>query len=317
VVLTQTPAKNAKAANGEAPQPVRATAKRAEYRAADQILHLTGNPRINNGSIDLAGQLVDYHRDTGDAMAKGDVKATYLRQSNAPATDSGSMFGGQGPVHIVAQQANLVHTSGDSIFRGKARMWQGANSVAAPVIELSRSGQTLKAHGEDGDHQSQPVDTTIASALGAKQQQSVVRVQSRTLAYSDKDRRGDFDGGVMAIAPDGTIRSDEAQFFLEPAPTAGSPKKPHEGQASQIEKIIASGKVLLTQPGRKGEGEKLIYTAQDGRYVLTGTAANPPRIYDATHGTTTGEALIFNDQDDSVEVSGGPSSAVTRTRAPK
>jgi lipopolysaccharide export system protein LptA len=74
---------------------------------------------------------------------------------------------------------------------------------------------------------------------------------------------------------------------------------------------------VLTQPGRKGEGEKLVYTSQDGRYVLTGTAANPPHMYDATRGNTTGSALIFNDQDDSVEVSGGQSAAVTTTRTPK
>jgi lipopolysaccharide export system protein LptA len=317
VVLTQTPAKDAKPVNGAAPSPVRATAKRAEYQAAEQVLHLTGNPRINNGSIDMIAQLVDYRRDTGDATAKGDVKATYLRNgTGSAAAPAGSMFGGQGPVHIIAQQADLVHASGDSIFRGQARMWQGANSVAAPVIELSRTDQTLKANG-DGSSNPQPVDTTIASALGAKQQQSVVRVKSRTLVYSDKARRGDFDGGVTAQAPDGTIRSDKAQFFLQPVLAAGTQKKPQASQSSQIEKIIASGRVLLMQPGRKGEGEKLVYTAQDGRYVLTGTASSPPRVSDAVHGTTTGEALIFNDQDDSVEVSGGQSAAVTKTRAPK
>lgn len=320
VVLTQTPAKNAKTANGTTPLPLRATAKHAEYKAADQTLHLTGGPRINNGTFDLAAQLVDYHRDTGDATAKGDVKATYLREGNQPSPSpgavSGSIFGGQGPVHIVAQQADLQHASGDSIFRGQARMWQGANAVAAPVIELSRTEQTLKAHSESGEN-GQPIDTTIASAMGAKRQQSVIRVKSRTLVYSDKERRGDFDGGVVATAPDGTIRSDKAQFFLQPV---GSEKKTPQGQSgtsSQIEKIIASGRVLLTQPGRKGEGEKLVYTAQDGHYVLTGTSASPPQISDATHGTTTGAALIFNDQDDSVEVSGGQSAAVTTTRAPK
>lgn len=331
VVLTQMPAKNARAANGAAPLPLHATARRAEYHAGDQVLHLTGNPRINNGTMDLAAQLVDYHRDTGDATAKGDVKATYLRDESQAGDGHGggsgqasaspisvSMFGGQGPVHIVASEAELHHASGDSVFRGQARMWQGANAVAAPVIELSRTQQTLKAHGENGDGHA--VDTSIASVLGVKRQQSVIRVKSRTLAYSDKDRRGDFDGDVVAAAPDGTIRSDKAQFFLLPAQAAGAQKKAAEGQAtssSQIDRIIADGRVVLTQPGRKGEGEKLVYTARDGRYVLTGTAANPPHIYDAARGTTTGAALIFNDQDDSVEVSGGQSAAVTTTRAPK
>jgi lipopolysaccharide export system protein LptA len=320
VSLTQTPAKNAKSSDGSAQLPLRATATRAEYHTTDQVLHLTGNPRINNGSIDLTAQMVDYHRDTGDATAKGDVKATYLREGNQQNASAGSMFGGQGPVHIIAAQADLHHASGDSIFRGQVRMWQGANAVSAPVIELSRTQQTLKAHGDASD-KAHAVDTTIASAMGSKRQQSVIRVKSNTLVYSDKERRGDFGGDVVAVAPDGTIRSDQAQFFLHPVAQqkaqgqAGASSQ--SGASSQIDKIIAKGNVVLTQPGRKGEGEQLVYTSADGRYVLTGTAANPPRITDAARGTTTGAALIFNDQDDSVEVSGGQSAAVTKTRAPK
>jgi len=318
VSLTQTPAKSAKTQS-----PLHATAKRAEYHASDQVLHLTGNPRINNESIDLSAQLVDYHRDSGDATAKGDVKATYLREGNQQTAPAASMFGGQGPVHIVAASADLQHASGDSIFRGQVRMWQGANAVAAPVIELSRAQQTLKAHG-DADSKAHAVDTTIASTMGSKrQQQSVIRVKSDALVYSDKDRRGDFNGDVVAIAPDGTIRSDRAQFVLRPVTQqkaqgqSGTTSQAGASAPSQIDRIVAEGNVVLTQPGRKGEGEKLVYTSAEGRYVLTGTAANPPRISDVAHGTTTGAALIFNDQDDSVEVSGGQSAAVTRTRAPK
>lgn len=313
VSLAQTPAKDAKTQS-----PLHATAKRAEYHAADQVLHLSGNPRINNGAIDLTAQIVDYHRDTGDATAKGDVKATYLHGANQQDSSTDSMFGGQGPVHIVASQADLQHASGDSIFRGQVRMWQGADSVSAPLIELSRTQQTLKAYGDDKPH---AVDTTIASVMGSKREQSVIRVKSDSLYYSDKDRRGDFKGDVVARAPDGTIRSDQAQFFLHPLT-----QQKVQGQAtaasqpavsSQIDRIVAQGNVVLTQPGRKGEGEKLVYSSADGRYVLTGSPGNPPKIADATRGTTTGSALIFNDQDDSVEVSGGQSAAVTKTRAPR
>ena len=81
--------------------------------------------------------------------------------------------------------------------------------------------------------------------------------------------------------------------------------------------MIATGHVVFTQPGRKGTGEKLVYTADDGKYLLTGTEAALPQMWDRVHGTTTGAALIFNSQDDSVEVSGGKSSAVTETRARK
>jgi lipopolysaccharide export system protein LptA len=90
---------------------------------------------------------------------------------------------------------------------------------------------------------------------------------------------------------------------------------PSENVPSQsVSKIVARGAVQLEQPGRKGTGEELTYTAADGNFVLTGTSAVPPRLSDQARGVVTGNALIFNDRDDSVVVSGGTSNAVTQTR---
>jgi lipopolysaccharide export system protein LptA len=107
------------------------------------------------------------------------------------------------------------------------------------------------------------------------------------------------------------IHADEAQVYLTPAAKAA------KGRQAQLDHIVATGHVVLTQPGRKGTGEKLVYIADQGRYTLTGSPGNPPRIEDAAKGTSTGTTLIFNSQNDSVEVSGGQSSAVTETRTPK
>ena len=348
VVLTQTPAK--KPGVTADPATLTAWAKHAEYHASDQILHLTGNPRLNDGqSLQMAAEAIDYHRDSGDATALGSVKATYTqpnKQAIAPASQAPTL-GGQGPVHVTADRGQLQHATNNSIFYGSvhspARMWQGTNSVLAPVIELSKSEQTLKAHGDERN--TDPVvNANLTSALGAKHQQSVVRVHSQTLFYSDAERRADFQGTVTAEDPDGVIRADQTQVYL--VPSQKSPAGSHaesNGQNStaqlsskqspppqtpaqtptqtptqtQIDHIVATGRVVITQPGRKGVGEKLVYTADDGRYVLTGTPGNPPHVYDQIKGTTTGATLIFNSQDDSVVVSGGQSRAVTDTRTPK
>jgi len=74
---------------------------------------------------------------------------------------------------------------------------------------------------------------------------------------------------------------------------------------------------VLQQPHRRGTGEKLVYTSQDGKFVLTGTSSAPPHLYDQAHGNVSGEALIFNSQDDSVSVAGGQSKTVTDTRTAK
>ena len=84
-----------------------------------------------------------------------------------------------------------------------------------------------------------------------------------------------------------------------------------------MSKIVARGAVELQQPGRKGTGEELTYTTADGKFLLTGSSAVPPRLSDQVRGTVTGNALIFNDRDDSVMVTGGTSKVVTQTRVAK
>jgi lipopolysaccharide export system protein LptA len=61
----------------------------------------------------------------------------------------------------------------------------------------------------------------------------------------------------------------------------------------------------------------LVYTGETGEYVLTGTAATPPRMNDPSRGTVSGEALIFHSIDDSVSVEGGGRKTTTETTAPK
>jgi lipopolysaccharide export system protein LptA len=74
---------------------------------------------------------------------------------------------------------------------------------------------------------------------------------------------------------------------------------------------------VVTSNGRRGTGEQLVYSGESGQYVLTGTAASPPRMTDPLRGSISGEALIFNSRDDSVSIEGQGQKTVTQTVAPK
>jgi lipopolysaccharide export system protein LptA len=328
---------------GQTPAPTTATAQRAAYDAATQIVQLTGSPRIQEETGELSATLLDMERATGNATATGDVKATY-RQAKGK-QDLG--FAGTGPVHVVADHAHLDHATDVTTFYGKAgeqaRLWQGSDSVSAPVLELSRAHGTLSAHGQGSvpavnavftssrtnpqaspQNNSQPNSKPNAKTQ-APSAPSVVRLQSRTLLYVENDHKAVFSGGVVAQTISGILHSSfmDVYFSQGPSPARtpdqqGSQKPPgvpSPGAPSQsVSKIVARGTVQLEQPGRKGTGEELTYTAADGKFVLTGTSAVPPRLSDQARGVVTGNALIFNDRDDSVVVSGGTSNAVTQTR---
>jgi lipopolysaccharide export system protein LptA len=337
VTLTQeTPPKPTDGASqpgGGVPDVTTAFAQRAAYDAATQLVQLSGDPRIRDANGELSAGFVEMERTTGNANATGGVKATY-RQSNGQ--QQSVAFTGAGPVHVVADHAHLDHATDITTFYGKtgelARLWQGSDSVSAPVLELSRLRGTLSAHGPGGD--ATAVKAVFISSPGNAggpapgpahtAQPSVVRLQSRTLLYTDAERKAVFSGGVLAQTSSGVLRSNFMDVYFTPAPAQtphGSaplpPGKTPDQQGSQVSKIVARGAVELQQPGRKGTGEDLTYTAEDGRFVLTGTSATPPRLSDQVRGMVTGTALIFNDRDDSVVVSGGASKAVTHTRVAK
>jgi lipopolysaccharide export system protein LptA len=83
--------------------------------------------------------------------------------------------------------------------------------------------------------------------------------------------------------------------------------------------VVASGHVEIDQPGLRATGERLVYTASDQDFLLTGTSDVPPKATGA-RGTTTGAALRLRHScdgsgGDSVEVLGTvPGEAAQRVR---
>ena len=83
----------------------------------------------------------------------------------------------------------------------------------------------------------------------------------------------------------------------------------------KVERIVAQGQVVVTQPARRATGQQLVYIAAEDKVVLTG---GPPSIFDAEHGTIRGDSLTFFSRDDRVLVETRTSSpTVTQTRVVK
>jgi lipopolysaccharide export system protein LptA len=325
VVLTQQPPTKA-----GAPQPIlQATAGHADYDGNGESLQLTRKPHVNDGELELTADKLNVSQVSGDAFAQGNVKATWTGGTNAGrrATNKGNAdgavvdLGAQGPAHVVAEQAELQR-SGSATFKGKARLWQQGNSIAAPVIVLDRNRQTLTAQTTTAKN---PVQVVLVSATatvpgGQKAKQSgpsVVRVRGGDLKYSSAERMARMQSGaagkVIASTADATTTSNEVELLLlPPGNHAGK-----DGGAAQIDRMTSSGHVEISAGGRHGIGEKLVYSSDTGDYVLTGTSAEPPQLRDPIRGSVTGEALIFNSRDDSVKVEGEGRKTTTVTTAPK
>ena len=324
---------------GAEPQPpLRATAGKAAYEGAGEWLHLTIEPRIVDGGLDLAAEKLDVSRRSGDAFAHGDVKATWIGGTetngapNGSETQHGTALGGNGPAHAVADEAQLNESTGEATFRGHARLWQQANSIDAPEIVLNQHIETITARTTDARNpvravlQNASAQRTGSGTAGRHRQaaagatrpaaSSVIRIRGGDLWYSDPEHRAIMHGGVagevVAETANAASRSDTVELQMIPA---GSPDN-GTGQA-QVDRMIAAGHVVLTFGERRGTGARLVYSGVTGDYVLTGTDTAPPRLTDPDRGSVTGKTLIFHSRDDSVSIEGGSGETRTGTIAPK
>ncbi len=325
VVLTEQPPAKA----GVEQAVMRATAGHAVYDNAGQWLHLTESPRVTDGGLELTAEKLNVSQESGDAFAQGNVKATWIgeapgaRRDNSSTRSVNANFGAQGPTHVIAESAELQHSTGAATFRGNARLWQQGNSVVAPVIVLDRTRQTLVAQTTSAKSPVQVVMVSATAAVpGAEGSQkpkdpSVIRVRGGDLKYSSAERkavmRAGVAGRVVSNTADATTISNELELtLLPPGNHAGK-----DGEAAQVDRMTSTGHVEISSESRHGTGEQLVYTSDTGNYVLTGTAATPPKLTDPTHGTVTGQALIFNSRDDSVSIEGDGRKTTTVTTAPK
>ena len=232
----------------------------------------------------------------------------------------------------------LQAKAGESARGGRpARMWQagtggqGGSQIEAPVLVFEQEKKRLTARAEvaglrDTVHavlaySTTPKDKAVSppSARDAMRDEQkdaakppgpgVARITSSLMVYSDLQRQAEFSGGVTLLDASGEMRAQEATVFLTPVGAGRSAATrradPAEGLfGGNVERIIATQRVEITQPGRRATGERLVYTADDQMFVLTGTTAVPPKVVDQTQGATTGASLRFHSGDNSVLVSG-------------
>jgi lipopolysaccharide export system protein LptA len=97
-------------------------------------------------------------------------------------------------------------------------------------------------------------------------------------------------------------------------PAGGKPGAAGGFMGGSVERVVAAGHIEMEQPGRRATGEQLVYTASDGMFVLTGTAAVLPKVVDQQQGTVTGASLRFHAGDENVVVSNGGDNAGQRVR---
>src|SRR5438132_294474 len=262
---------------------LKAWAQRGEYTAADKLLVLSESPRVVDNGMTTAARTIRMNRTTGDAIAEGNVKSTY---SDLKAQPDGGMLASADPIHVTSHSMTAHRSPAVAVYTGDARLWQNANVVEAPTLQFDRDHRSLIAKGAAQGIAQEPLTQPVSTVLvqvDKSGKATPVTITSARMNYADAERRIFLDGGVTAKGSDTTLTAHQMTVFLR----SRSESQAGTGPATpgQVERIVAEGKVVITQPTRHATGERLVYMAAEDKFVLAGGI---PSIFDAERGKITG-----------------------------
>jgi lipopolysaccharide export system protein LptA len=280
----------------------KASAEHAHYVPADETIVARGQPRFEDASVGLtlAAETLRLNRRTNSVQADTDVKTTYLGSQRNP---NGALLASADPVHVTS--AHATATPGKARFVGNARLWQGSSIIEAGEIDFDRQARTVEAKADPNRR----VQVNFTQT-GNDGKQVPITVTAAHLNYADGQRKATFTDGVQAVSSEVTMRAKQMDVLLHPHGQNGD-------QSGQLDQIIASGNVQLEQrnPVRKANGSKLVYTARNAKFVMTGSQEETASIFDAERGNIQADSLTFFSHDDTVQVGSGENTrVVTKTR---
>ncbi|HYA48044.1 MAG TPA: hypothetical protein VEE87_00585 [archaeon] len=313
--------------DGQAPaRQIQARANSARYTPADRMLVLTGSPRVISGAMATTAKIVRINRATGEALAEGDVKSTYSDLKEQP---DGALLASSSPIHVTAGSMTVRNTPSVAFYTGTVRLWQDANVIEAPSLQFDRDRRFVTAQGT----MEQPVQTILVErqkAVGPTDKPdsgnssgsgkrtgkttplgglSPIAITAARVTYADSERNIHYEGGVLAKGSDFSASAKTMDAYLLPRrQTSGqAPNNQLLAGLGQLDRMVAEGDVVIQQPNRRAEGQHLVYTAAEDKFVLSGGTVS---IFSAEQGRITGVSLTFFRRDDRVLVEGEASSPV-------
>jgi LPS export ABC transporter protein LptC/lipopolysaccharide transport protein LptA len=255
------------------------------YTAADGVVHMRGGePVVWDSRARLKAAEIDADTVNKVSYARGKVQTTYYSQEQ---TGGAAPFKNvKSPVFIASNAAEFQHDAGVGIYTGNARAWQDDNFVKAERIVLFHDQKRMEA---EGAVQSALYNARRKEANGTR---TVVPVfaTSRSMTYSDTDRLVHYDGDVDIRQGTDRITGAVADVYLQ------------KNESYEVDHSVTQRNVVVTQPGRRGTGDRAEYTAEDDKVVLTG---NPARVEDAEKGTSESRRMIVYLRDNRVISDGG------------
>jgi lipopolysaccharide export system protein LptA len=290
-----------------------AAGERARWMRAENTIELDGNAHVSDPTGQTLAEQIVWNQKSGKLDASGRVRSTYFAKTGGEASVAPSA----GPVNVVAARLAANAATGEAVYSGGARLWQGDVAIQAERIDLRRASGELVAEGDVlAAFPQTPHELGMSGSKKISHQEKMSeavlwRVRAKRLDYRNQGgaegRTGgaaELDGGVEAWSSDAKISAQRLVLTL----------RRDSGGRAELTQATASGGVRIRQGARWGQGERLIYLAKPGKFVLTG---GRPSLHDTSGNLVEGGRLTFYVADDTILVeSSRGSRTVTRHPIP-
>jgi lipopolysaccharide export system protein LptA/lipopolysaccharide export system protein LptC len=290
-----------------------ATAADAVYDVAKGVLQLVARgtgpgARVDDDRATVEGRKVDLTLDGGGLVADADVRSV-LKASSRPAPGTPTrepskagpkrpgMLRDSQPVNVTAKHLVYESGSGNAVYTGDARLWQGETAVQADTITIDDSKGDLAGKGSvKSTLRLQQTDTKDSG----KPEFRTTVVTADQLRYEEAQRRATYTGSARMNGPEGDLRSDRLELYLDAA-------------GSALERVEAYDSVSLLSERRSVTGVRLTYYAADGRYLMSGAPVRVLEQLPQECRETLGRTLTFFRSTDSISVDGNEESRTQTT----
>ncbi len=270
-----------------------ARAERATFIKVREVIELRGTrqrPTIWDDVARMEAQELDIAVSGRRHVARGGIRTTYY---DAHRTGTAGVFREpDAPVFITSNEAYAEPEQ--AVFIGDARCWQGDSFVRGDRLELFKADRRLTATGQVATAFYRPARPATGNP---PRHDDPLFGKAETFTYSDVERRARYAEQVKLVQGDTVLTANMVEVELA-------------ARENRLERLTATGEVVIVQPGRRAVGDVARYTAADDRYLMAGRLA---RVEDVAQGTATAPEIAFSKSEGIVRASGGSTMQRVRT----
>ncbi len=278
----------------------RGSAQQATYSPAAELFTLIGHPEVSDATTRFKAEriLFDLRADTAEGEGKVESMQFEAQKGERQAGVSAGSTGTDDPTHVLADRALADRRSQFVRYRGHVRAWHGTDVVESPSLDVYRAERRISSGSRvvTSHFQSVHLDKAAGTNSPPARETRPVTIRADRLEYFDQGRKAAYRGNVQFQMENTVLKADRLDVYFSLARAT---------EASEIQRAVADGHVLVVEPGRRATGEHAEYDAGPGRIQVTG---GPPALYDEQKGFVTGERLTFFVHDDRLLVDGGDKS---------